>query len=144
MNELTCIEDCAHNGICKGKDHSDLCTSTIVNLLRSRFARAFSSPVPLTNHSILPTETLSKSPGFIRCLIVHAVSLGYVKPKILLLYATSDRGCGKRKKEKLTSLMTFLIFPYHQTSFLRDYIHITMGIQNEQTYYYFKVKRKLL
>lgn len=75
---------------------------------------------------------------------VHTVSLGYVKPKIMLLHATSDRGCGKRKKEKLTRLVTFLIFPYHQTSFLRYHICITMGIQNEQTYYYFKAKMKLL
>jgi hypothetical protein len=33
-------------------------------------------------------------------LIVRTVSLGYVKPKIMLLYATSDRGFGKRNKEK--------------------------------------------
>jgi hypothetical protein len=95
MNELTCTEDCAHNGIRKDGHRSDLCTSTIVNLLCSLFARA-----PLTKRSILPKETLSKSPGFIRCLIVCTVPLGYVKPKIMLLYATSDRGCGKRKKEK--------------------------------------------
>lgn len=135
MNELTCMEDCARNGICKGRHRSDLCTLTIVNLLCSCFVRAFSSPAPLTKRSILPTETLSKSPSFIRCLIMRTLSLGHVKPKIMLLYATSDRGFGKRKKEKWTRQVTFLIFPYHQTSFLSDHICITMGIQNEQTYY---------
>jgi hypothetical protein len=54
------------NRIRKGRLRSELCTSTVIDLLCSPSALAFSSPAAWTNWGVLLTEMLSKSPGFIK------------------------------------------------------------------------------